>query len=229
MSGDAFVPHYPMFLNLVGRSVVIVGEGEAAERKANAFLRYGADVIVISAEPTHRILEMEAQGLINVAPREYASGDLAGVALTVCAGVSDEVATRVARDADALGCPVNVPGHPELCNYLIPTSLRRGPLQIAISTSGAAPTVAKRLKEELKERYGEEWGVYVELLGGVRALATARIEDPAVRDELLAEVSAADLLSRIEAGEQLDAESVFAEFAPAVSDDATESSSAVEE
>ena len=194
-----------MYLNLSGRSVVVVGDGAAAERKASAFLRYGADVVVISPEATDRLRQMEADGLIVLEPREYRRGDLEGVALVVCAGASDEVSKAVYRDADARGCPVNVGGAPELCNYLIPTSLRRGPLQIAISTSGAAPSVAKRLRDEIKASYGEEWGTYVTLLGAIRALAIDRIPDPAVRDDILADVAASDLLSRIADGEELDA------------------------
>ena len=208
------MPQYPAFLNLSGRSVVIVGSGEPAERKAASFQRYGADVIVISAEPTARLMEMEAEGLISLEQREYATGDLSGVALVVCAGATDDVSRQVARDADARGCLVNVAASPELCNYLVPTSLRRGPLQIAISTSGVAPTVAKRLRAEIKGTYGEEWGTYVGLLGGVRALAVHRLTDPAERDEILSAVTSADLLARITAGEALTAESVYAEFAP---------------
>ncbi len=203
-----------MFLNLAGRVVVIVGDGVPAERKAAAFQRYAADVVVISPSGTDRLREMEAEGLISLEPREYAKGDLEGVALAICAGATDDVARQVARDANMRGCPFNAAGAPELSNYLIPTSLRRGPLQIAISTSGAAPSVAKRIRDELKASYGEEWGTYVELLGAVRALAVNRISDAAEREGVLAEVSSADLLSRIAAGEALDAESVLAEFAP---------------
>ena len=214
-----------MFLNLSGRSVVIVGDGPTVERKASAFLRYGADVTAISPDPTDRLREMEAEGLIGLEQRDYARGDLEGVALVVCADASEAVSREVYHDADARGCPVNVGGTPELCNYLIPTSLRRGPLQIAISTSGAAPSVAKRLRDELKASYGEEWGAYVTVLGSVRALAVDRIPDAAERDRVLAEVTDADLLSRIAAGEALDAESVLAEFAPPpAADDASQPS-----
>jgi precorrin-2 dehydrogenase/sirohydrochlorin ferrochelatase len=204
-----------MFLNLSGRTVVIVGGGRSAERKATAFLRYGADVVVISPEATDELRQMQADGLITLEPREYGRGDLEGVALVVCTDVSEEVSTAVFKDADFRGCPVNVGGSPERCNYLIPTSFRRGPLQIAISSSGAAPTVAKRLRDDLRARYGEEWGVYVALLGSVRTLAQDRILDPAERERVLADIAAADLLSRIAAGEVLDAEAVLAQFGPA--------------
>jgi siroheme synthase (precorrin-2 oxidase/ferrochelatase) len=76
VSGDASASHYPMFLNLSGRSVVVVGEGPAAERKASSFLRFGADVTVISQKSTDRLREMEAEGLIGLEQREYARGDL---------------------------------------------------------------------------------------------------------------------------------------------------------
>jgi precorrin-2 dehydrogenase/sirohydrochlorin ferrochelatase len=210
-----------MFLNLAGRTVIVVGEGVPAERKATTLLRYGADVVVISAESTQRLREMEVEGLITLEPRDYVTGDLAGVALVVCAGSSEEVSRQVARDANMRGCPFNVAGNPELCNYLIPTSLRRGPLQIAISTSGAAPSVAKRLRDELKATYGAEWGAYVTLLGAIRALAIDRIDDHDERTRVLDEVAAADLLSRITAGEELDASSVLAEFSPPPTEDET--------
>ena len=207
-----------MFLDLTGRNVVIVGDGPAAERKASTFLRYDADVIVISAEATDRLREMEAEGLIDLEQREYQRGDLDGVALAICAGASDEVRQRVAFDADARGCPVNVGNAPGLSNFSIPTSFRRGPLHIAISTSGVAPLVARRLRDELKASYGEEWTTYLTLLGSVRALAFDRIPEADERDRLLAEAADADLLSRIGAGEALDAESVFAELAPSAAD-----------
>ncbi len=211
-----------MFLNLSGRSVVIVGGGDLAERKASAFLRYEADVIVISPDATDRLRQMEAEGLISLEQRDYARGDLEGVALVICAGASEEVSRAVFYDADARGCPINNGGAPELSNYLVPTSLRRGPLQIAISTAGAAPSVAKRMRDELKASYGEEWGSYVTLIGAVRALAAVRIADSADRDAVLAEVARADLLARIAGGEELDPEAVLAEFAPATVDDASE-------
>lgn len=203
-----------MFLNLAGRLVVIVGDGTQVERKASAFLRYGADVVVIASQASDRLREMEVEGLISLEQREYARGDLEGVALVVCAGASEDVSRQVARDANVRGCPFNAPGFPELSNYLIPTSLRRGPLQIAISTNGAAPSVAKRLRDELKAAYGEEWSVYVTLLGEVRAAAFGTIDDADRRDSALAAVAAADLLPRIVAGESLEAEAVLAEFTP---------------
>jgi len=220
MAQDSPIPHYPMFLDLSGRTVVIVGGGEAAQRRASAFLRYGADVVVIASEASESLRQMEADGLIAVEQREYGSGDLEGVALVACADVPDEVSRRVYRDADLRGCPANTPGIPERCNYLVPTSLRRGPLQIAITTRGAAPTVARRLRDELKERYGEEWGDYVTLLGSVRSLAQERIADPGERDQVLRAVAEADLLTRIAAGEALSAEQILLEFEP-LADDAS--------
>jgi precorrin-2 dehydrogenase/sirohydrochlorin ferrochelatase len=126
------------------------------------------------------------------------------------------------------GCPFNAAGSPELSNYLIPTALRRGPLQVAISTSGAAPSVAKRLRDELKATYGEEWGTYVSLLGTVRALAFGTIDDATRRDGALAAVAEADLLSRIAAGESLEPAAVLAEFTPPPSEPAAAEPAAAE-
>ena len=212
MAPDTLPPHYPMFLNLQDRCVVIVGEGIPVERKAAAFLRYGADVVVISSESSEALRAMEVDYLITLEHREYATGDLATASLAVCAGASEQTNLAVYRDAVACGCPINVAGAPETSTYLVPTSLRRGPLQIAISTRGVAPSAAKRIRDELKAEYGEEWESYIELLGSVRELAAGMIPEASERERVLSEVASADLLTRIVDGETLDAESLLTEF-----------------
>lgn len=220
MSDDNLIPHYPIFLDLHGRLVIIVGGDEAAERKVTSLQRYGADICVISPQPSRRLLEMEAEGSISVEAREYRSTDIAGAALVICAGVPNELGVLVSRDAAARGCPVNVVGDAEHCSFLVPSSVRRGPLQFAVSTRGAAPAVAKRLRKELQERYGDEWGTYVTLLGEVRARAVESIDDSEQRDLVLARIADADLLERIASGTTPDADDLLEEFASCADSDA---------
>jgi precorrin-2 dehydrogenase/sirohydrochlorin ferrochelatase len=205
------LPHYPVFIDLSGRLAVVVGDGAAVERKVHSLLRHGADVAVISPDTTDELRQLEADGRISVEPREYQRGDLAGAVIVLCVGASEQTALAVFSEAESLGCLVNVAGSPELCNFLAPSTVRRGPLQFAVSTRGLAPSVAKRLRLRLKEEFGEEWGTYVTLLGDVRALAFERIEDADERERVLAVAAEADILERLVAGDSLDAEGALAE------------------
>jgi precorrin-2 dehydrogenase/sirohydrochlorin ferrochelatase len=213
MAEDYGKPYYPVYLDLSGRLCVIVGGGKVALRKAKTLGSYGADVAVIAPEVSEELLEMQAEGLVTVEQRDYVRGDLENAFLTVCATDSEEVNRAVYAEAQSRGCLVNVVDVPELCNFIVPSIVRRGGLQIAISTGGAAPTVAKRLRKRFQEEFGEEWGDYVRLLGEVRILVMQRVPGgEAARKPIFERISDSDLLERLRAGESPSAEDVFAEF-----------------
>lgn len=210
----AFDP-YPVFLDLRSRLVVVVGEGRQAERKARAMLRHGADVVAISSDPPITLVQAESEGLLSLERREFAPGDLAGAFAVFAVHASKDVQQAVYADALANGCLVNVAGAPELSNFGIPSVMRRGPLQIAVSTAGVAPVLAKRVREELKERYAEEWAAYVTLMGELRALLVERVPgEESERRAILEAVADSDVLERIRAGRAPDAEALIAEFVP---------------
>ncbi len=211
-------PYYPVFLDLRGRLAVVVGGGSVAERKIATLLEYGADVMCIAPLATPGIDALVAQGLITHEERGYVRGDLAGAFIVVCATDSTEVNRAVYQEAEGQGCLVNVVDVPELCSFIVPSIVKRGPLQIAISTGGAAPVVAKQMRRELEEHYGEEWECYVRLLGKVRCLILDRIPggEP-VRKPIFEAIAASDLFDRVMGGVCPDPEDVFREFAaPAV-------------
>lgn len=203
-------PHYPLFLALTGRLAIVVGCDAAAQRKVAQFVRYGADVVVIAANPSAELRQLEADGVITLEPRGYVRGDLNGAFIVFCTE-TDEVAHAVFSEAESLGCLVNVAENPALSSYLVPSSVRRGQLQIAISTSGAAPAVARRLRRELREQFGPEWATYIALLGDVRALGRQRIANTTHLAEILAIAAELDFLERIAAGEEITPEAAFAE------------------
>ncbi len=208
-------PYYPVFLDLHGRLAVVVGGGSVAERKISTLLEYGADVVCVAPLVTPGIDALVAQGLIEHEQRGYVRGDLAGAFVVVCATDSTEVNRAVYQEAEGQGCLVNVVDVPELCNFIVPSIVKRGPLQIAISTGGAAPVVAKRIRRELEEHYGEEWECYVRLLGQVRCLVLERVPggEP-VRKPIFEAIAASDLYDRVMSGVCPDPEDVFREFVP---------------
>lgn len=206
--------YYPVFLDLAGRLAVVVGNGHAAERKIAQLVRYGADVKLVTFGATQDMRQLEAAGKITIEPRGYVRGDLEGAFLVVCAEAG-EIASAVFAEARSRSCLVNVLGTPSLSNFIVPSNVRRGPLQIAISTGGAAPAVAQRLRRQFQEQFGPEWAAYVTLLGAVRGLAFGRLADAEKRDRVIAAVAEADLLERLAAGEELSAETVFARYVAA--------------
>lgn len=206
--------YYPVFLDLTGRLAVVVGAGHASERKIAQLVRYGADVTLITFGATRKMRQLEAGGLITIEPRGYIRGDLDGAFLVVCAETG-EIASAVYAEAESRGCLINVLGNPALSSFIVPSNVQRGPLQIAISTGGAAPAVAKQLRQQLQEQFGPEWATYVTLLGEIRALAFSRLTDVDARNRIIAAVADNDLLDRIVEGEELSAETVYDEFVAA--------------
>lgn len=214
MAEDYAKAYYPVYLDLNGRLAVIVGGGKVAQRKAKTLAGYGADVVIVEPLVSPELLELQEQGLATIEQRGYVRGDLDGAFLVVCATDSEEVNRAVFAEAEERGCLVNVVDVPELCNFIVPSIVRRGPLQIAISTGGAAPTVAKRLRKRFQDEFGEEWADYVELMGTVRVLVMERVPGgEAQRKPIFEAIADSDLLERLRAGEKPDAEDVFAEFA----------------
>ena len=160
MSEGKNVVLYPIFLDLSGRRCVVVGGGEVANRKARKLLQARARVVVISPE-IGADLESVA---IEVHRRAYREGDLEGAYLVFAATNVREVNAAVAREAKERGVPVNVADKPSEGDFALPSTLRRGRLQVSVSTGGASPTLARRIRGELEEVFGPEWAGIVEEL-----------------------------------------------------------------
>lgn len=214
--------HYPVFLDLNARPVIVVGGGEAVARRVKQLLRYGADITVISLDPGDALRESAASGEINLETRSFASGDLAGAFAAVC--VSEDEAERMAvrSEAEAQGCLLNVADAPEMCSFLVPAIVNREPLQIAVSTAGLAPGLTKQIRREIAEQYGPEWGAYTQLMGETRAIAMALIPDPEQRTAALEAVAEADVLERLRAGETVTAAELMRPYVPEQTEQAKE-------
>lgn len=153
---------------------MVVGGGEVANRKARKLLQARAKVVVISPEVRPELESMAAE----VHRRPYREGDLKGAALVFAATDAREVNAAVAREARKRGVPVNVADNPSEGDFALPSILRRGQLQVAVSTGGASPTLARRIRRELEEVFGFEWA------GIVEELSRARRDGRKAEDEL---------------------------------------------
>ncbi len=174
--------YYPAFLDLRGKKAVVVGGGSIAERKTFSLIQAGAEITVVSPSLTEKLEKAKSDRRISHISRGYRKGDLRGSFLVIAATDSEEVNSRVAGDAPAL---VNVVDVPSECNFIAPSVVRRGPLSVAISTSGASPAMAKTLRKELEKVYGPEFAGYLAFARQVRAEALAGIGQKKRRESFL--------------------------------------------
>lgn len=196
---------HPVFLRLDGRSCVIVGGDEAAARKAGACLAAGADVTVVSPVLPPPLAEPPVR---HVA-REYRRGDLAGAFLAYASARDPELIARLVDEAARERVLLNVADVPEACTFLSPAVLERGDLRVAVGTGGASPGLAARLRRELATHVGPEYGVFVAILGAVRA---ALADEPA-RARVLESLLDSPLLALLRDGGRDDIDALLARIA----------------
>jgi precorrin-2 dehydrogenase/sirohydrochlorin ferrochelatase len=173
---------YSLCLKLQGARCVVIGGGNVARRKAASLLECGAQVTVISPELCRELEDRVESGEIKAVRREFEPEDLRGARLAIAATNNRAVNETVSEAARRMGVLLNVVDVPELCDFYVPASVRRGRLEIAVSTTGAFPALAKKLRIELESRFGREYGPYLELLEQLREEIKARVSDAAERN-----------------------------------------------
>lgn len=162
--------YYPVFIDMEGERSVVVGGGAVAERKVESLLKAGASVTVISPRATKKLRELAANGAIRLIKRNFRRTDLADENPFVVVGASgsQRVNSEVFEEAKLLKTLVNVVDNPALCNFIVPSVIERGPLIVAVSTSGKAPGLAKKLRVDLERHIGEEYATFTSIVGAVR-------------------------------------------------------------
>lgn len=159
---------YPLFLNLQGRVCVVVGGNEIAETKIRELLEAGANIRVISPAATDQITAWFQAGRLQWEARAYENGDVRDAFLVI--SIADaKTNARIFEEAETQHTLCNAVDDIEHCNCYASAIMRRGPLQIAISTAGKSPALAQRLRKELEERFGEEYAPWVRRLGELRS------------------------------------------------------------
>jgi precorrin-2 dehydrogenase / sirohydrochlorin ferrochelatase len=164
---------FPIFLKLAARPCVVVGAGNIAESKIESLLIAEASVTVIAPEALQRVRAWAASGEIVWEQREYCQGDLAGAFLVVAGTATAAVNRAVYAEASAAGILCNAVDDPPFCDYYFPSVVRRGELQIAISTAGESPALAQRLRKEINAQLPLDTGDWLMELGRLRREVTA--------------------------------------------------------
>jgi siroheme synthase-like protein len=162
---------YMACLDLGDRPCLVVGAGPIGLEKVEGLLAANARVHVVAKRAIDEIRDLAAEGAITLEERPYDPSDLEGHLLVVAATEDTALNVEIYERAEARAMLVNVVDVPPLCNFILPAIVRSGPIAIAISTSGASPALAKRLKREIAEAYGEPHARLAEILNGLRGWA----------------------------------------------------------
>jgi len=164
-------PFYIACLKLTGRRCVVVGGGEIGLEKVEGLLACDGRVVLIAPEAEPALRKLASEGSIEWIRREYETGDLEATFIAIAATNDTDVNIAVYNDAEQRAMLVNVVDVPPLCNFILPAIVRTGPLAIAISTAGASPALAKRIKAQIADEFGEPYARLAVLLNEVRGWA----------------------------------------------------------
>ncbi|MBF8250587.1 MAG: siroheme synthase [Deltaproteobacteria bacterium] len=169
--------YYPIYLDIRDKRCVVIGGGDVAERKVFSLLNAGAKVTVVSPAVTAVLKGISEAGRLEIKERPFSKRDLKGAFLAYAATDNEDINYKISEEARKMGVLLNIVDKPEMCDFILPSVVERGPLSIAISTGGASPAFAKRLRLEMEEMYGEEYSLFLEIMAAIRRkLLTKEVE-----------------------------------------------------
>jgi len=184
---------FPVFLNLKDKLCIVIGGGKVAERKVENLLTAKAKIKLISPEVTLKLKKLAEEGKIEWEKRVYKKGDLNSAWLVIAATDNPEIQKEIFKEAEEKHIFCNIVDVPELCSFIVPSTIRRGLLTIAISTSGVSPAVARRLRETLEEIIGEEYVLYLKLMKDLRKQILNLNLSPEEKEEKLQKLALAPI------------------------------------
>lgn len=197
-------PFYIACLKLRGRRSLVVGGGDIGLEKVEGLLACDGDVTVVAPDLQPELQRLADEGSITWIARRYEPADLEGTFMVIAATNDSEVNIGVYDDAEKRAMLVNVVNVPPLCNFILPAIVRTGPLAIAISTAGASPALAKRMKQEISQLFGEDYARLAVLLNDARGWAKSTLPTYQERKDFFESIvnGAPDPIELIRAGDE---------------------------
>lgn len=204
-------PYYPIFLDIENRNVVIIGGGEVCARKAETMMRYGAKVTIVSPEFTQEIEQWARDGKLAMRRKRYETADIEDAHIVIASTDDTSVNEQVAADTRERRIPVNVVDVTPLCEFIVPAILEKDGIQIAISTGGKSPALARTLKEDLSRTVGPEYAEINDLLGSLRESAKATLPTDIDRKRFFDGIIARGVLPLLREGKRREAYRLIAD------------------
>jgi len=185
---------FPMFMKLEGRRCLVVGGGKVGEPKIGGLIDTGARIHVVALEATEAVHAWARAGKITLEVRAFAEKDLDATFLVIVATASRSLNASIYQEAQRRGVLCNVVDDPEYCDFYYPAVVRRGDLQIAVSTNGQSPSLAQKLRQQLERQFGPGYARWVAELGETRRHVLASDLDPQRKRELLLSLASREAL-----------------------------------
>lgn len=177
--------YYPIFTDLKDKKVVVIGGGRVAERKVHRLLEAGANVVLVSPEITPELQRLANNKRLVYKPKPFSEGDVDKAWLVIAATDDTQVQEQVYKACLERQIFCNVVDKPQYCGFIVPSEIRRGDLNIAISTGGKSPALAKTLRIKFEAEIGTEFGDYLELLGRLREHIQSELPNTEDRSTIL--------------------------------------------
>ena len=181
--------YYPIFLDISKKPCLVVGGGKVAERKVRILLKFNGSIKVVSPRISNPLREFAEKGRIDILLKEYEANDLNGVALVFAATNIENINLRIRQDASDRNIPVNVVDNPSLCDFIVPSIVKKDPIMIAISTSGMLPSLSKKLRKDIAERITRDYICYASIMGRFRKLLMIKVKDTKYRQSIMKEIA----------------------------------------
>jgi precorrin-2 dehydrogenase/sirohydrochlorin ferrochelatase len=179
--------YYPITLRLAGKKIVVVGGGKVAERKIIGLIGTKADITVVSPEVSTEINKLAEAGNIVWSAKTFSSEDIEEAFMIFAATNDRELNQSIKNAADASQL-VTIADDPEGSDFQVPAKIQRGRLMIAVSTGGAAPTLARKIRDQLEQEFDERYDDYLEFLFAIRQQILQEVVDPSLKRKLLNEI-----------------------------------------
>jgi precorrin-2 dehydrogenase / sirohydrochlorin ferrochelatase len=186
--------NYPIMLKLEGKKVVVIGGGRVAERKVTGLLGTGPLITVISPQATDKLKGLASGGLIEWLEKSFSKEDIKG-AFLIFAATNDNVLNQSIKMAASNQQLVTIADDPEGSDFHVPSHIQRGRLSIAVSTGGASPTLARKIREQLEHQFDDQFEEYLEFLFSARQRILKEVKDPSRKGKILTAIASEEFFN----------------------------------
>ncbi len=204
--------YFPIQLDIRGRRCLVVGGGGVGTRKAKSLIACGGRVTVVSPTVTGELRDLAVADSLTLLQREYDRADLQGVFLVMGATDDEMLNRRIRTDAERLKILCNIADRPEQCDFILPAVVQRGDLVVTVSTSGRSPALAKKLRQDLQAQFGDEYTVFLDLMGAIRKRLLAEAHAPEEHKPIFERLVRSDILAWIRDGRRSEIDRLLAEI-----------------
>lgn len=192
--------YYPAFLDITAKRCLVVGGGKVAERKVAMLLQFNAHVTVVGPVITRTLLKLDNESKIEYFQRTYRAKDLDNTALVFACTDNSAINDKIKTEAARKKIPVNVVDNPDLCDFIVPSIIRKGDLTIAISTSGELPLLSKKLRQKIEELVTDDYLEYLHIIGEFRKHLMKTVKEARKRGLIMKDIAKMDIQEVIATG-----------------------------